>query len=424
MAERFEKPVAIVLGGTVPHIALIQRLKARGYHTVLVDYLENPPAREHADEHVKESTLDKDSVLALARDRQAKFVISAAVDQANKVASQVSEALGLPVAYGSDIADKVTNKGLMKTLLRDLGIPTAKHVRVTRAEEVHELGMELPLVVKPADTTGSKGVRLAGNMDELAAHVTDALALSRAGEVIVEEYIEGTEVQFDYFVVEGVAHRIMMREKMPLYDGGRRVFQSVGSIVHEEFPPAVVSALDDIAQRLAIALKLRNTALFIQAIVRDQQVHVIEFALRIGGGLSFSMIQRITGFDVMEAIVDVLFGSQPSMVLSKNKYFYGTCLLYSERMGRLGCIDSLDEIKSNGLVEESYVFKSKNSVIGQEFISSDRVAAFLVKASSRSELLSLMMKALNFVDIVDDKNCSCIHLESFRMFFSKNVQIA
>ena len=75
-------PVAIVLGGTVPHCYLIQLLKKRGYHTVLVDYTQNPPAKEFADEHIKESTLDRDAVLSIARKRDAQLVISTNVDQA------------------------------------------------------------------------------------------------------------------------------------------------------------------------------------------------------------------------------------------------------------------------------------------------------------------------------------------------------
>ena len=76
---------AIVLGGTVPHIDLVCQLKQRGYRTVLVDYTRMPPANAYADEHIQESTLDKDAVLRIARDENADLVISTSVDQANVV---------------------------------------------------------------------------------------------------------------------------------------------------------------------------------------------------------------------------------------------------------------------------------------------------------------------------------------------------
>ena len=111
-----------MLGGTSPHIALIENLKDRGYYTVLVDYYENPPAKKVADEHIRESTLDQDKVLEIAKSINAKLVISACVDQANVTACYVAEKLGLPVPYIYETAMSVTNKGLMKRKMLESGI--------------------------------------------------------------------------------------------------------------------------------------------------------------------------------------------------------------------------------------------------------------------------------------------------------------
>ena len=68
------KPVAIVLGGTNPHVTLVEKLKKRGYYTVLIDYLPNPPAAQVADEHLQESTLDKELVAKIAREKHAAMI--------------------------------------------------------------------------------------------------------------------------------------------------------------------------------------------------------------------------------------------------------------------------------------------------------------------------------------------------------------
>lgn len=98
MSNTFNKPVALVLAGTFPHRELIRNLRARGYYVVLVDYLPEPPAKDCADEHVQESTLDQNVVLRIARERNAKLVISTCVDQANLVACFVSEKMGASYA--------------------------------------------------------------------------------------------------------------------------------------------------------------------------------------------------------------------------------------------------------------------------------------------------------------------------------------
>ena len=115
MSDNFNnKPIAIVLGGTFPHIELIKNLQQRGYYAVLVDYLDHPPAKDFADEHLQESTLDQDRVLDIAQSRGAKLVISTCIDQANVTACYVAEKLGLPAPYSYETALSVTNKGLMK----------------------------------------------------------------------------------------------------------------------------------------------------------------------------------------------------------------------------------------------------------------------------------------------------------------------
>lgn len=79
---KINRPVAIVLGGTVPHKELIEQLKKRGYFTILVDYLQNPPAKAVADIHIQESTLDKEKVLEIAKEYHASLTICGCVDQA------------------------------------------------------------------------------------------------------------------------------------------------------------------------------------------------------------------------------------------------------------------------------------------------------------------------------------------------------
>ena len=395
-----QKPTAIVLGGTVPHIALIQRLKERGYHTVLVDYLANPPAKAHADLHEQASTLDHDRVSAIAQAHDAALVLSTAVDQANAVACSVSEQLGLPVPYGAKTALQVTNKGLMKELMHTQGIPSAAYKRVSSVDAVAGLELSFPVVVKPIDTTGSKGVRLAANVEELVVFLRDALALSRTGEAIVEGYVEGCEIQVDFFVLRGVPHRLMVREKMPLMIGRQKVFQSVGSVVHDGFSPVAIHAVQTAAEKLAKALGLKNTPLFIQCILRDEQVQVVEFALRIGGGLSFSMIQRIMGFDIMSATLDALLGCEPAIDLEHDAMLFGTCLLYGKPC-TFGAVQGLPQLKDTGKIEEYYLFKESGARIHPGFSSSERVAAFMVKAPNRKSLYQRAVYALDSLDIVD-----------------------
>ena len=123
-----EKPVAIVLGGTAPHIELIRQLHERGYKVVLADYLPNPPAKKHADIHEQVSTMVGDAVLEVARKYDAKLVMSACVDQANITACYVAEKMSLPHPYSYQLASDITNKGFMKKVMWENNIPTTRYI--------------------------------------------------------------------------------------------------------------------------------------------------------------------------------------------------------------------------------------------------------------------------------------------------------
>lgn len=87
---------AIVLGGTHDHITLIELLKQRSYYTILIDYYENPIAKEYADEFIRESTTDKETVLEIAKKNNVNLVIAACIDSALATMAYVSEKLNLP----------------------------------------------------------------------------------------------------------------------------------------------------------------------------------------------------------------------------------------------------------------------------------------------------------------------------------------
>jgi len=123
-----DEKVAVVLGGTSPHAELICRLQKRGYYTILIDYLDNPPAKAVANLHVQESTMDMEMVYQVAKQYNADIVISACVDQANITACYADEKLGLPHPYSYELASKITNKGYMKQVMFEHGIPTSRYI--------------------------------------------------------------------------------------------------------------------------------------------------------------------------------------------------------------------------------------------------------------------------------------------------------
>lgn len=402
-----DKPIAIVLGGTSPHVMLVNKLHERGYYVLLVDYLSNPPAKKVADEHIQASTLDKEQVLSIARERNASLVISTCIDQANSVCCYVAEKLGLPHPYSYETSLYVTNKGLMKARMKEYDVPSSPYILTKSLEDVDWERVSFPCVVKPVDCNSSKGVHRADSIDEAIPFVQEAIRLSQTNEAIIEDFCSGDEIQVDCVALDNDADVVMTRSKVKVARGNEAVLNSYGSIVPAQVPDEVVPKLKQIATNIARGFGLHNTPFFYQAIVMGNHVNVLEFAPRVGGGLSYYMIKNFVGFDAVEAAVDSFLGTRINMGHRAPEKIYRTCLLYSKPC-IFDHIEGFDGLKATGYVKEVFITKSRGEEIDGDMRSSNRVGSFIVEASSIQELNESVRYCMHHVKILDDKGNNMI----------------
>lgn len=409
---KIKKPVAIVLGGTNPHRALIENLQNRGYYTILVDYLENPPARDAADEHVRESTLDKEIVLQVAKKRNASLVIATCIDQANVTACYVGEKLSLPIPYSHKTALDISDKTTMKQGMISGNIPTSKFIVVKKGEKPDVEDLKFPLVVKPSDSNGSKGVRKANTAEELTQYLTDALSISRNNKAIVEEFVDGDEVGIDCFVSDGKAHVITMHKKRKPYLKDGSVIFSIGSISPPDISEMAKRSIKLIANQIAKVFSLKNTPLLIQAIVNEVDVNVVEFAPRIGGGLNFRKIKLFAGFDIVDAAIDSFLGNKVKPVYVQPGFYYSENHIYTEP-GVFGEIQGFKELIKGKVVVDFYPNKTKGMIMHSDRASRDRAASFIVKSNSLESIIDKVKFVIKSIKVLDTKGRELRLLECY-----------
>jgi len=394
------KPTAMILGGTVPHIDLIENLKKRNYYTLLIDYYENPAAKQFADEHIQASTLDIEAVYQLAKNRQVKLVITSCIDQANLTACYVAEKLNLPHPYSFDVAKTVTNKVLMKSIMIKYDIPTSKFFIVKNLSEQKLENIKFPVMVKPSDSNSSKGVRKASNYEELEHFVNYAIQISRSNEAIVEEYIEGREFGFDCFIKNGVTNILMSRERIKINKNTNHHQQIYGSIWPGSLTESQYQQIVEIGNKIAKAFYLTNTPLLIQTIINKKNINVIECAARVGGGENFRIIKMMTGVDIIDLSINSFLGYDVDLNFHKPEIFYGDSYIYT-KAGIFNKIIGYQHLLEDGTIEHMVTLKTRGSLIGQELSSNNRVGAFIVKSTEKNEILTKIKKALASIDVID-----------------------
>lgn len=403
-----EKQIAIVLGGTVPHVHLIKLLKKRGYYTVLLDFTPNPPAKDYADEHLPVSTLDKDAVLEVARNRKASLVISTNVDQANVTCCYVAEKLGLTEPYSYEIALDVTDKQRMKRIMWENGIPTSRYVQVGSIKDIGALDLKYPLMVKPADSNSANGVKRVYTEEELKKNLPDALRFSRNGKAIIEEFVSGKEISAYGVIVDNKAKVIMHQERVTVYDGDDKVIKCYASLAPSRISKSAEAKAEQILTRIAVAFHLNNTPLFFQGIVSGDDISVIEFAPRVGGGISFQTIMDATSYDIINAAIDS-FLNIPINIDDwhpiEEKYavnqIYGTNGIYEKTTG-------VEDLLNEGVVNTLSFYKHQGDTIDSSRASSSRIGVMVVSDKTEKGLRQKISTAFERLDSFDKNGKSII----------------
>lgn len=390
----------LVLAGGSDQADLIDLLREKfpGCYIILADVAPKVIASSHADKHLLISTMDFDAVRQAARNEQVDCIMTACGDQPLITMASISEELGMPCYLSKEEALSMTNKLLMKKIMVENHIPTSKYKTIHSVDEdISDL--KFPLMVKPADCNGSLGVRKANNIEQFKEFFTQAQQYSFSHSAIVEEFKEGKEVGIDCYAINGAARILMMGEVRK-----RKIGDSV-LLIYQTYIPAQISDkakenIQKIANDITRVFKLENTPILIQTLVDGDEVNVIEFAPRIGGASKHRTITLKTGFDILKANIDAMFGEVPNIdtksdpnYFSRNHVYAYPCV-YSH-------VENINELIEDGTIEEYIPYKLAGSTIGEFLASRDRVGSFLVKAPTMEELKRKINKAVETLKVYD-----------------------
>ena len=391
---------ALVLCGGKPQIALIHELKRRNITAILADANDKAAAVQYADVFYKVSALDVVGIEKIALAEKVDFILSVCADQMLLVAAQLSEKLNLPCYIDYDTAKNVSSKEYMKRIFEENNIPTAKYIVGSSISLSVIEGLNFPLIVKPVDCYSSRGLKKDLNYDELLSAFENAKKLSRTGTANVEEFVEGLELSVDIYVENGKVNILCIRslDKIP---------NSEKFIICRGNYPAKISLatkgrVQDVAQKIVEAFGLVDTPMLIQMKINDEQIHILEFCARTGGGIKYRLLPKVCGFDVVKAVLDLTLGEKPHVDIKPLNTFIVDEFLYCNP-GILDHTEGFEELLKDGIIDHYEVYKSAGYQFDEINSSGDRVAYFSVVADTEAELRRKHQMAASVVKAVDNK---------------------
>lgn len=338
----------LLLGGSSQQVIAIETAKQLGLNTVLCDYLPDNPGQYHADKFYQVSTTDKDAILTVAQDEQVDYVIAYASDPAAPTAAYVAEKLGLPTNPFKAV-ETLCNKDMFRSFLADHGFNTPRAAGFTSKEEAKAdiENFALPIIIKPVDSSGSKGATVLYELDELDKALDFAFSFSRGHRIIVEEFIEKKHpylIGGDIFVSEG---KVIQWGFLNCHrDAQVNPLVPVG----KSYPPVLddedLQAVKDTLQRLVTQLGIQFGPMNVELIVdKHNRVFPIDIGPRSGGNMIPDLLGMIFDCNVVEMSVRAALGEEVSTDTVDVHPYYATLNLHSDREGEFSHIEFSTEIE-------------------------------------------------------------------------------
>lgn len=371
----------MLLGGIQYLLPAIKMAHDYGCHVITVDYLPDNIAHKYSDEYYNVSILDKEAVLSLAKDLQIDGILSYAVDPGVISAAYVAEQLGLPFSCSYKTACILQDKANFRRFLIDNGF-NAPHAKgfTTVDEAVKDIGFfNWPVIVKPVDSAGSKGVTKVDSPLELKAAIAYALEESHSGHFIVEDFLEkdGLSCGSESFFVEG---KLVYNAFYDQYfdKDAFNPFTPSAECWPTVKPESVQNDVKAQLQRLGSLLHF-GTGLFNVEwrVCMDGKVYMMEVSPRAGGNRLAEILNYATDIDIIKAEVAKAIGASLPMVSEPNyKGHYCILVLHCDKPGLFVEVAISDQFRGEIIEKEIRVsqgqrveaFSGANNAIGTLFL--------------------------------------------------------
>jgi len=366
----------MLLGGIHYLLPVIKAAHEQGYYVITADYLPDNIAHKYSDEFVNVSIVDKEAVLAEAQKRQIDGIISFGVDPGVETAAYVQEQMGLLSMGPYSSVHILQNKDLFRAFLKKHGfnVPEARgYSSVDDALNDIEW-LRFPMIIKPTDSAGSKGVTRVDKKEDYEAAVKYAFAKSIKGNIIVEQYLEkvGCSSDTDSFLLDGKFRFISFNAQRFDADAANPYAPSAYTwpSTFPEHETYLVSEL----QRLMDLLHMRTSVFNIETrIATDGKPYIMECTPRGGGNRLCELLRYATGVDMITAQVRAAVGDSVEGV-EQQPYngHWAEIILHAPKAGRFAGIEIADSLPAKVVERDLWVkdgdqvesFRGANDAIG------------------------------------------------------------
>ncbi|BDA65092.1 ATP-grasp domain-containing protein [Actinomyces capricornis] len=373
---------ALILGASPLQVPMIRRARELGIRTVVVDMDPQAPGVALADEFHPISTNDVEAVTALARERGVDGVTTVGTDMPVRSIAAATQALGLP-GLSEHTALICTDKGLMAQAFAQAGLPHPAFETLSTIEELQaaQERFERPFILKPLDSSGSRGVVQVDPATDLRQAFDYAMASARSGRILIEELLVGPEISCEVLCIDGVAHVVALTDKATT---GAPHFVETGhtqpAVLNEDTSAAVHRLIADTTRAMGIT----DSPAHIEMILTSSGPRLVELGARPAGDfVSSHLVPLSTGLDFIGLILRQACGERISP--PQPQALAGAIRFFRTRTGTVTGFSGIEQARALPGVQEVIPLVEPGHRVTGLHSSTDRLGLVIARGRDHDE---------------------------------------
>lgn len=384
----------MLLGGLRYLLPVIESAHQLGYYVITCDYLPDNIAHKYSDEYHNVSIIDKEAVLALARELQIDGIMSFAVDPGVVTAAYVQEQMGLPAFGPYESVCILQNKDRFRNFLTQHGfnVPKAKGFSSIEDAMSEKYWYSWPVIVKPTDSAGSKGVTRVDRWEDLPAALEEAFEHSLSKRIIVEEFIEkaGCSSDTDSFSVDGELKFVSFSAQR-FDDHAPNPYTPSAYSWPSTMTAEQEAELTSEIQRLLKLLGMRTSIYNIETRVgTNGKPYIMEVSPRGGGNRLAEMLRFATGVDLIANAARAAVGDEVVDVEQKTyNGHWAEVILHADKDGHFVGLDIESDFYKNHVKQVDLWVKEHDKVSAFRG-ANDAIGTLVLNFNSETELINAL----------------------------------
>lgn len=397
----------LILGGMRFSCEIVAKAKEMGIYTLVADYnrIEDSPGKQIADEAVDLSVTDVDAVVDYVNNNAIDGVFVGFNDMLLPFYADICKKAGLP-CYGTKTQfETLIAKDKYKALCRQFGVPTIPEY------DINDENIKYPVLVKPVDSSGSRGITICHNRQQLDKAVEIGRKASKAGKVLIERYMDGREVTVFWTFQDSNYYLSALGNRHVKHNQGMDIIPlPVGYTFPSVFLPKYRAEVEENCKRMFSHLGIKEGMMFMQCKVEDGTCYVYDLGYRLTGSLEYKILERVCGYNPLEMMIcHALTGKMGEESIAelavpefKTPAFNVSCLCAP---GTIKEITGIEEVKAMPEVEDVVIAHTPGETISEQMkgLLAQITVRVLGAVENKEQLLSIMQKIDNTIHIVGTK---------------------